>query len=46
MIRVTPKIRDRPAAIRKRPEAVDSPLSAWKRNALRVMGLPWPFSRE
>src|SRR6185312_5114905 len=38
MMRVTPKISDRPTATRKRPDAVESPLSAWKRKAERVIG--------
>src|SRR4051812_4127335 len=38
MMRVTPKISDSPAATRNRPEAVDSPLRAWKRKAEGVIG--------
>src|SRR5262245_36013316 len=37
MIRETPKISDNPTATKNRPEAVESPLSAWNRNALKVM---------
>src|SRR3954469_15347529 len=36
-MRVTPKISDSPTAIKNSPEAVESPLSAWNRNALKVM---------
>ncbi len=37
MMRETPKISDRPTATKNRPEAVESPLSAWNRKASRVM---------
>src|ERR1051326_7776391 len=36
-MRETPKISDRPAATRNSPEAVESPLTAWNRNALSDM---------
>src|SRR5271170_7992989 len=37
MMRVTPKINDRPAPTRNRPDAPASPLSAWNRTPSRVM---------
>src|SRR3974390_43420 len=37
MMRVTPKISDSPTATKNRPEALDSPFSAWNRNALKVI---------
>src|SRR2546430_5746978 len=37
-MRVTPKMSERPAATKKSPEAVESPLMAWKRRALAVIG--------
>src|SRR5450432_482460 len=37
MMRVTPKINDRPAPTRNRPDAPASPLSAWNRTESRVM---------
>src|SRR4029079_4223255 len=37
MMRETPKISDRPTATKNRPEAVESPLSASNRNALKVI---------
>ena len=36
-MRVTPKISDSPTATKNRPEAVESPLSAWNRSALKVI---------
>ena len=36
-MRVTPKISDNPTATKNRPEAVESPLSAWNRKPLTVM---------
>src|ERR1700722_3548116 len=42
MIRVTPKISDRPAPTRNRLDAPASPLSAWNRTASMLMtGLSW-----
>src|SRR5438067_7123288 len=37
MIRLTPKISDKPAPTKKRVEAAASPLSAWKRTPSRLM---------
>src|ERR1051325_372202 len=36
-MRETPKISERPAATKNSPEAVESPLTAWNRNALSDM---------
>src|SRR5215216_6021400 len=46
-IRVTPKISESPAATKNRPEAAERPLSAWNKNASRVIGpaIP-PLKRE
>src|SRR5262245_31726056 len=38
MMRVTPKMSDRPAPTRNRLDAAASPLSAWNRRASRLIG--------
>src|SRR5262249_53630707 len=38
MMRVTPKMSDKPAPTKNRLDAAASPLSAWNRRASRVMG--------
>src|SRR5262249_2214781 len=50
-MRVTPKMSDRPAPTKNRPDAAASPLSAWNAIASRVMGeeplaCPSPFVGE
>src|SRR4051794_14854467 len=45
MMRVTPKISDSPTATKNSPDALDSPLTAWKRREERVIALhPSPES--